>query len=190
MSNFTEANGTTAVSPYGTRRSLHFMRSQFVIDTAGVRQQNNSVTGFLDASVVYGTSAGAWADAAVCQRSLISLLLLCAQHSTAGSVKIWHGWHLQVAQQVGYFVLQRCRLVLLAIATSIRCCPTSSTQTTVVHFSMPKDCYYMNSKLPSATLVQEWHAGCAPGAAACCVMRAIGGCWLSLAALVYTGTAA
>ncbi|WIA39468.1 hypothetical protein OEZ86_005567 [Tetradesmus obliquus] len=58
MSNFTEANGTTAVSPYGTRRSLHFMRSQFVIDTAGVRQQNNSVTGFLDASVVYGTSAG------------------------------------------------------------------------------------------------------------------------------------
>ncbi|WIA19193.1 hypothetical protein OEZ85_003838 [Tetradesmus obliquus] len=59
MSNFTESNGTTAVSPYGTRRSLPFKRSQFVIDAAGVRQQNNSVTGFLDASVVYGTSAGA-----------------------------------------------------------------------------------------------------------------------------------
>jgi hypothetical protein len=58
MSNFTD-NGTA--SPYGTRRSLHFKRSQFVLDSAGVRQQINTVTGFLDASVVYGSSAGAFA---------------------------------------------------------------------------------------------------------------------------------
>lgn len=83
MSNFTESNGTTAVSPYGTRRSLPFKRSQFVIDAAGVRQQNNSVTGFLDASVVYGTSAGAWADAAVCQRLFLRLPLLCARFRKA-----------------------------------------------------------------------------------------------------------
>ncbi|KAF6254205.1 heme peroxidase [Scenedesmus sp. NREL 46B-D3] len=54
MSNFTESGN---VSPYGTRSSLRFRRSQFVVDSAGVRQQINSVTGFVDASVVYGSSA-------------------------------------------------------------------------------------------------------------------------------------
>jgi hypothetical protein len=57
MSNFTESGN---VSTFGTRKSLHFHRSQYVIDAAGVRQQKNTVTGFVDASVVYGSSAGEW----------------------------------------------------------------------------------------------------------------------------------
>jgi hypothetical protein len=57
MSNFTD-NGTA--NPSGSRRSLSFKRAQFVLDAyaAGVRQHTNIVTGFLDASVVYGSSEG------------------------------------------------------------------------------------------------------------------------------------
>jgi hypothetical protein len=59
MTNFTD---NSTASPYGTRKSLHFKRSQFVLDAAGMRQQINSVTGLLDASVVYGSSAGGFVD--------------------------------------------------------------------------------------------------------------------------------
>jgi hypothetical protein len=69
MSNFTE-NGT--VNPSGSRKSLNFKRAQFVLDAAGTRQHVNIVTGFLDASVVYGSSEGGraclYANEALCQR--------------------------------------------------------------------------------------------------------------------------
>lgn len=75
MSNYT-ANGT--VNPNGSRTVLKFKRSAYVRDAAGVRQQINHVTHFLDASAVYGQSEGALSFCGMLTAVVLLLLLLLA----------------------------------------------------------------------------------------------------------------